>query len=161
MKQIAEVIGVGAIKYFDLSQNPLSDITFSWGRALALDGGSSVYLQYAYARMHSILRAGGAADAPPPVPVAVSHPDERALATLVARTPEVIVAAAEAYRPNLLADHLEALAQAVGPFYEHCPVLRDGVAPEIRASRLALVHAVANALRIGLDLLGIGVIPRL
>lgn len=160
-RAIAEAVGVGAIKYFDLSQNPQSDITFDWDRALSLDGGSAVYLQYAYARLHSILRNGGAADAPPDVPVAVEHPAERALAVLAARTPEAVEAAAEASKPNLLAEHLEALAKAVGPFYEACPVLREGVPSETRAARLALVHAVAEALRVGLDLLGIRAIPRL
>jgi arginyl-tRNA synthetase len=169
-RDIAEAVGTGAIKYFDLSQNPQTDIVFDWGRALSLDGGSAVYLQYAYARMHSILRNGGAAEAPPDVSSegptldaapSVAHPAERTLAVLVSRTPEVVANAAEAYRPNLLADHLEALAQAVGPFYEHCPVLKEGVAPEVRASRLALVYAVAHTLRIGLDLLGIRAIPRM
>lgn len=160
-RQIAEVVGVGTIKYFDLSQNPLSDITFSWEKALSLDGGSAVYLQYAYARLHSILRAAGAAETPPQVPVAVAHPAERALAVLVARTPEAVLAAAEAYRPNLLAEHLESLAAAVGAFYEHCPVLKEGVEPDVRARRLSLIYAVSSALRIGLDLLGIGVLPRM
>jgi arginyl-tRNA synthetase len=160
-RQIAEVVGVGTIKYFDLSQNPQSDITFDWDRALSLDGGSAVYLQYAYARMHSILRKAGVADKLPDVPISVAHPSERALAVLVARTPEVILAAAEAYRPNLLADHLEALVQAVGRFYESCPVLRDDVPQDLRERRLSLVHTVAHTLRIGLSLLGIGVVPRM
>jgi arginyl-tRNA synthetase len=160
-RKIAEVVGVGTIKYFDLSQNPQSDITFSWERALSLDGGSAVYLQYAYARMHSILRKGGVADTLPTAPASVSHPAERALAVLVARTPEVVIAAAEAYRPNLLADHLDALVQAVGRFYESCPVLRDDVPADLRLRRLSLVYTVAHTLRIGLSLLGIGVVPRM
>jgi arginyl-tRNA synthetase len=160
-REIAEAVGVGAIKYFDLSQNPQSDITFDWDRALAHDAGSSVYLQYAYARLHSILRKGGADESPPDVPAAVEHPAERTLAVLVARLPEAIDAAAEAYKPNLLAEHLEALATAVGPFWEACPVLREDVPADVRAARLALVSAVATALRTGLELLGIKAIPRL
>ncbi len=158
---IAEAVGTGTVKYFDLSQNPQSDITFTWDKALSLDGGSAVYLQYAYARLHSILRAGGAADAPPQAPVAVEHEAERALALLVARLPEAIEAAAEQHRPNLLAEHLDQLAKAVGPFYESCPVLKEGVPADVRARRLALVFAVAHALRTGLDLLGIQTIPRM
>jgi arginyl-tRNA synthetase len=160
-REIAEAVGTAAVRYFDLSQNPQSDITFDWDRALSLDSGSAVYLQYAYARLHSILRKGGADEAPPAAPVAVSHAAERALAVLVARLPEAIDAAAEASRPNLLAEHLEALAKAVGPFYDACPVLRDDVPADVRAARLALVHAVAGALRTGLELLGIKAIPRL
>jgi len=158
---IAEAVGTGTVKYFDLSQNPQSDITFTWDRALSLDGGSAVYLQYAYARLHSILRSGGAADAPPSAPVAVEHESERALALLVARLPEAVEAAAEQHRPNLLAEHLDQLAKAVGPFYETCPVLKDGVPADVRERRLALVFAVAHALRAGLELLGIQTIPRM
>jgi arginyl-tRNA synthetase len=72
-----------------------------------------------------------------------------------------VQSAADVYRPNLLADHLEALAQAVGPFYESCPVLKEGVPPELRAARLSLVYATTRALALGMDLLGIGVIPRM
>jgi arginyl-tRNA synthetase len=160
-RAIAEVVGVGTIKYFDLSQNPQSDITFGWDRALSLDGGSAVYLQYAYARLHSILRAGGAAEAPPDALPAHEHPAERALLRLVARMPEVVELAADTHKPNLLAEQLEAVAKGVGPFYEHCPVLKEGVPAEVRAARLALVWCVAHALKVGLDLLGIGVSPRL
>ncbi len=160
-REIAEAVGVGTIKYFDLSQNPQSDITFSWDKALSLDGGSAVYLMYAYARLHSILRKGGAADAPPAALPSVAHPAERALAVLALRTPEAVATAAEAHRPNLLAEHLDALAKAVGPFYEHCPVLKDEVPAEVRDQRLALVWGVARALEVGLTLLGIRAIPRM
>jgi arginyl-tRNA synthetase len=160
-RAIAEVVGTGTIKYFDLSQNPQSDITFDWDRALSDDGGSAVYLQYAYARLHSILRSGGAAETPPDVAPAHEHPAERALLRLVARLPEAVEAAAETCKPNLLAEALETLARGVGPFYESCPVLKDGVPPEVRAARLALVSVVARSLALGLDLLGIGVVPRL
>ncbi|MCA9492702.1 MAG: arginine--tRNA ligase [Myxococcales bacterium] len=160
-RAVAEVVGTATIKYFDLSQNPQSDITFDWDRALAHDGGSAVYLQYAYARLHSILRAGGAAETPPDVLPAHTEGPEKALLRLVARLPEVVQSAAETCKPNLLAEYLETVARAVGPFYEHCPVLKDGVAPEVRATRLSLVSVVANTLEVGLGLLGIGVVPRL
>ena len=159
-RAIAEAVGTGTIRYFDLSQNPQSDITFTWEKALSLDGGSAVYLMYAHARLHSILRKAGADVAPPAGPVAVAHPTERALAMLVARTPEAIEAAADAYRPNLLADHLEALAKAVGPFYNACRVT-DEPDPEIRAARLALVDAVRRALALGMDLLGLRPVTRM
>jgi arginyl-tRNA synthetase len=158
---IAEVVGVGTLKYFDLGQNPQTDVTFTWERALSLDGGSAVYLQYAYARLRSILRKGGAADAVPDVLPAHAMPAERALLRLCARLPEVAQAAAESCRPNLLAEHLETLAQAVGPFYDTCPVLKDDVPADVRAARLALVGCVTTNLRVGLDLLGVGVVDRL
>lgn len=160
-RDIAEAVGVGTIRYFDLSQNPQSDLTFSWDKALSLDGGSAVYLMYAYARLHSILRAGGAAHAPPDAAPSVEHPAERALAMAAARLPEVVEVATDTFKPNLLAEHLEALAKAVGPFYEHCPVLRDGVDPDLRARRLSLVYAVARSLEVGMGLLGLRAVPRM
>jgi arginyl-tRNA synthetase len=160
-RQIAEIVGIGTIKYFVLSQNPQTDVTFTWERALSPDGGSAVYLLYAYARLHSMLRLGGAADKPPTVAPSLAHPAERALGVLVARTPEIVFNAGELYRPNILAEHLEALAKAVGAFYESCPVLKDDVAPDLRAARLSLVFAVARTLEIGLDLLGVRVVPRM
>ncbi len=123
---IAEAVGVGAISYFDLSQNPQSDITFDWERVLALDSGSAVYLMYQHARLRRILDKSGLAGQVPPGTPRVAHPSERTMAVLVARTPEVVANAASALRPNLLAEHLESLATAVGPFYRDCPVLKDG-----------------------------------
>jgi arginyl-tRNA synthetase len=160
-RHIAEVVGVGAVKYFDLSQNPQTDIVFSWDRALSLDGGSAVYLQYAYARLCSILRAGGAVDGVPGVLPAHEHPAERTLLRLVSRVPEAIELAADAHKPNLLAEHLEAVAKGIGAFWEHCPVLKDGIPAEQRAARLALVYAASRGIAAGLDCLGIGVTPRL
>lgn len=159
-RDIAEAVATGTIRYFDLSQNPQSDITFTWDKAMSLDGGSAVYLMYAYARLHSILRKGEAVDGVAG-PVATEHPTERTLALLVARTPEAIQAAADTYRPNLLAEHLENLAKAVGPFYNECPILLDGVEVGVRQKRLALVFAVTRALAMGMDLLGIRAVERM
>ncbi len=158
-KAIAEAIAVGTIKYFDLSQNPQSDIDFTWDKALSLDGGSAVYLMYAYARLHKMLRdegvAGGVSAAP-----SLAHPSERTLGLLAARVPEAAQAAADTCRPNLLAEHLDALASAVGPFYNDCPVRKEPDA-EVKAGRLALVHVVTRALQLGLGLLGIPVVERM
>ncbi len=159
-KDIAEAVATGTIRYFDLSQNPQSDITFTWDKALSLDGGSAVYVMYAYARLHSILRNAHAADGVEG-PVACEHPAERNLALLVARTPEAIVAAADAYRPNLLAEHLDAIAKGVGSFYSECPVLSEGVPDDVRQRRLALVFAVTRALSMGMGLLGMRAVERM
>lgn len=160
-RRIAEIVGTGTIKYFVLSQNPQTDVTFTWEKALSLDGGSAVYIQYAYARFHSILRAGNAAETAPTVVPSVAHPTERALAVLVARTPEIVHNAAELLRPNLLAEHLDAIAKGVGAFYESCPVMKPEVPADLQAARLSLVFAVARTLEVGLDLLGVRVVPRM
>jgi len=157
---VARMVAMAAVKYFDLSQNPQSDINFEWDRALALDSGSAVYLEYAHARLRSILRKGGVVGAPSARP-ATDHPTERTLAVLANRTPEVVQLAVDSCRPNLLAEHLEVLAGAVGPFWNQCPVLRDDVEPEVREARLALVHAVSRALATGLALLGIEAAERM
>jgi len=159
-RDIAEAVGTGTIRYFDLSQNPQSDITFTWDKALSLDGGSAVYLMYAHARLHSILRKGEATEGVPG-PAACETPEERTLAMLVARTPEAILSAADTYRPNLLAEHLDSLAKAVGGFYSACPILQDGVPADVRQRRLALVFAVTRALKLGLGLLGIRAVDRM
>jgi arginyl-tRNA synthetase len=159
-RDIAEAIAVGTIKYFDLSQNPQSDIDFTWNKALSLDGGSAVYLMYAYARLHKMLRDEGVADGVPNRAPSLEHPAERTLGLLAARVPEAAQAAADTFRPNLLAEHLDALASAVGPFYNACPVRKEPN-PEVKAGRLALVHAVTRALEVGLGLLGIPVVERM
>ncbi len=155
---IAEAVGVGAVKYFDLSQNPQSDITFDWDRSLALDGNSAPYMMYAYARCASILRKAeekGLA----PTTFQISHPAERAVAIGVVRTVEIIEQAARTWRPNLLAEHLYATSQSLSRFYGDCRVLGDD--PETTGSRLVLVEATANALKMGLGLLGVQVQPRM
>ncbi len=154
---IAEAVGLGAVRYADLSQNPQSDITFDWDKMLALNGNTAPYLQYAHARLCSLLRRAGYAD-PEDAPVALStvaHPAERALALAALRVPEIAVAAASSARPNLVCDHLFTLAGHVATFWNECPVLAEDVADDARARRLALVAATARALRLGLGMLGI------
>jgi len=158
-RAIAEAMGVSTIKYFDLSQNPQSDIDFTWGKALSLDGGSAAYLMYAYARLSSLLRKADVDERPDAAPRLV-HPTERTLGLLAARLPEAVVAAADTFRPNLLAEHLEALAGAVGPFWNECPVLSEDDA-EVRQGRLALVWVVRRALYLGSTLLGLKPVERM
>jgi arginyl-tRNA synthetase len=155
---IAEAVGVGAVRYADLSQNPQSDIVFEWDKMLSLQGNTAPYLMYAYARCCSILRKGGQ-DAV--ASIVLTEPAERALATHLLQLPEAALAAASNSRPNLLADYLYELASRFAQFWMACPVLHEGVAPEVRASRLGIVVASARALRIGLSLLGIVPIERM
>jgi len=155
-KDIARAAGIGAVKYTDLSQNPQSLVTFTWEKALALDGNSAPYLQYAYARIASV--QDKYRDLFPGLdlnryPILLGEPIERVLAVMILRFPEIVVRAAESYKPSILADYLYELASAYSTFYQNVPFLK---APEgVRESRVRLCSVVAKLLRQGLKLLGI------
>ncbi len=160
---IAEIIGLGAIKYADLSQNRLSDYVFDLARMVAMNGNTATYLQYAYARIRSIFRKGGfdpdAVRAARPT-VFLSNPAERALAVRLLRYPETLAFAAAELKPNILTDYLFDLANAYSTFHEECPVLK-AESPQRRDSRLALIDVVARTLKAGLYNLGIGVVEEM
>ncbi|HEV8115512.1 MAG TPA: arginine--tRNA ligase [Acidimicrobiales bacterium] len=149
---VAEAVGIGGVKYADLSNDRIKDYTFDYDRMLATDGNTGAYLQYAVARCHSILRKGAAEGAAPGA-VALAEPAERALALALLRLDGAVAAAAAALAPHKLSGHLFDLAQAFTSFYDTCPVLKAD--DPTRASRLALCHLTAAALTLGLDLLGI------
>ena len=160
---IAEVVGLGAIKYADLSQNRLSDYVFDMDRMVALNGNTGAYLQYAYARIQSIFRKGEttpAAIRQARPPIALSNPAERGLGMRILRFPEVLEHAAAEFKPNILTDYLFDLANGLSTFYEECPVLK-AESPERRDSRLALIDLTARTIATGLDLLGIGVVDEM
>lgn len=154
--EVARAVGIGAVKYADLSQNPQSVVTFSWDKALALDGNSAPYLQYACARIASVqdkyldqFPATRLED----FPILLGEPIERTLAIAILRFPETVIKAAEGYKPSYLADYLYTLASTYSTFYQNVPFLK---APEgLRESRIRLCRVVAKVLKQGLDLLGI------
>ncbi len=161
--QVAEVVGLGAIKYADLSQNRLSDYVFDWNKMLAMNGNTAAYLQYAYARSRSIFRKGQVApeairEARPAI--ALGHPAERALAVRIVRLPEVLARAAAELKPNILTDYLFDLSNSYSTFFDVCPVLKAESA-ERRDSRLAICDLTARTLKFGLNLLGIDVVERM
>ena len=161
--EIAEVVGLGAIKYADLSQNRMSDYVFNLERMLAKNGNTATYLQYAYARIRSIFRkaeADPAAIRTARPAIILTNPAERALAVRIIRYPETLEFAAAELKPNILADYLFDLANAYSTFYEECPVLK-AESPGRRDSRLALIDLTARTLEAGLDLLGIGVVEEM
>ncbi|MBW8826166.1 MAG: arginine--tRNA ligase [Acidobacteria bacterium] len=159
LDEVARVIGVGAVKYADLSQNRQSNYVFSFDRMLSLKGNTAPYLQYAYARIRSILRE--AAKGQPPVDLAVALDDdaELALAKTLVATADAVARVFDEDEPNHLCAHLYEVAQVFSRFYEACPVLRSD--EPTRSSRLALCDATAGVLRDGLALLGIDVLERL
>lgn len=151
---VAHVIGIGAVKYADLSQNRQSNYVFSYDRMLSLKGNTAPYLQYAYARMRSILR-----DATPSARVVLTEPEELDLAKLLVSYPDAIDRVIAEHQPNHLCAHLFEVAQSFSRFYEACPVLKAD--EPARSSRLALCEVSAIVLRSGLELLGIEVLERI
>lgn len=156
-RALAAVIGIGAIKYADLSHDPQTLIVFTWEKALALEGNSGPYLQYAYARVCSLLDKY-AAQVPGADPLAnalrLEEPIEKELALRLMQFPAAVVRAAEAYKPSVLADYLFGLSQTYSSFYQRSPVLKAD--PAVRDSRVRLCAMVAQVLAEGLGLLGIG-----
>lgn len=158
---IAEAVGTGAVRYADLSQHPQTDIVFAWDKMLALQGNTAPYLMYAHARLASILRRADVASDAAWSAARVAHPTERTLALTLLRTPEVVVAAAQTSRPNLLADHIHRVASDVASFYTDCPVLHADVPGDVRAGRLSLVRAARAVLGQGMELLGLVALDRM
>ena len=165
-REIARVVGIGAIKYADLLPNRQSDYVFSWDKMLALNGNTAPYLQYAYARIRSIFRKGGLettgpvhTKAPEPPTVVLAATEEIILAKHLLNFGLVLEAVAEEYRPNFLCNYLYDLAGHFARFYENCPVLK--AEPAQRASRLILCDLTARVLKLGLEVLGIEVLEQM
>jgi arginyl-tRNA synthetase len=159
-REIARVIGLGAVKYADLLPNRQSDYVFSWDKMLALNGNTAPYLQYAYARIQSIFKKGGIEPGSwSGAACEVSAPEEIALARHLLNFGLTLEAVGEEYRPNFLCNYLYDLAGCLTRFYEQCPVLKS--AEPQRASRLALCDLTGRVLRQGLDVLGLEVLDQM
>ena len=151
---IARTIGIGAVKYADLSQYRMTDYVFSWDKMLALQGNTAPYLQNAYVRVRSIFRKAGEAAAKIEKFV-LSEAAEITLAKRLCQFAEIVPQVLNDFRPNILANYLFELANSFHAFYETCPVLRSD--EPVRSSRLALCDLTGRVLQRGLDLLGIKV----
>ena len=157
-EHIARVVGLGAVKYAELSQHRMSDYVFSWSKMLSLQGNTAPYLQNAYVRVRSIFRKLGA-ELGSVQDVVLTEPAELALAKKLLQFGEIVPLVLHDFRPNLLANHLFETANAFHTFYEACPVLKsEGVTQH---SRLVLCEATARVLKHGLDLLGVQVPERM
>jgi len=159
---IAEKIGIGAVKYADLSQYRTTDYIFSWEKMLSLHGNTAPYLQNAYVRIRSIFRKADVAapDARRQSAVATNidklvliDPAELNLAKRVCQFAEIVPQVLNGFRPNILANYLFELANSFHGFYEACPVLKSE--EPARSSRLALCELTGRVLQKGLELLGI------
>jgi arginyl-tRNA synthetase len=151
--EVALIVGIGAVKFAELSQNRLTDYVFAWDRMLALQGDTAPYLQYSTVRIRSIFRKLDAPFDATTATITLGQPEEIHLARLHARFGELLPAIVEDFRPNLLANYLLELARAFHSFFEACPVLKSDEGT--RASRLALCELSARILTTGLGLLGI------
>jgi arginyl-tRNA synthetase len=156
--EVAKIIGIGAVKYADLSQYRMTDYIFSWDRMLSFQGNTAPYLQNAYVRIRSIFRKASVAaslwDAREQT-IQLISPEERTLALKLCQFAEVVPTVLNDFRPNLLANYLYELANAFHSFYEACPVLKSE--EPARSSRLALCELTGRVLAKGLQLLGIRV----
>jgi arginyl-tRNA synthetase len=160
-RDIARVVGIGAIKYVDLSQNRTSDYVFSWSKMLAMQGNTAPYSQYAYVRVRSIFRRAQneLGTIALPEQLTLEAPAEIELAKYILRFPLAIDTALSDYRLNALTDYVFELAQKFSAFFDACPVLKSE--EPLRSSRLALCQLTADTLKRGLGLLGIETIEQM
>ncbi len=160
-KEIARVVGLGAVKYADLLPNRQSDYIFNWDKMLALQGNTAPYLLYAYARIKSIFRKLENPESRIQNPeLKLAAPEEVALANHLLNFGLTLEAVAEEYRPNFLCNYLFELAGKFTSFYENCPVLKADDAAT-RDSRLALCDLTGRVLKQGLETLGIETVEQM
>lgn len=160
LNDIAEKVGIGAVKFADLSKNRTSDYIFNWKTMLSFEGATAPYLQYAYSRIQSIFTK---ANVSPGFShnIAIIEPQEKALALKLLQLENVLDAVISECTPNLLCNYLYELASLYMTFYEACPILKEGIENDIKLSRLALCQLIASTLKQGLDILGIDVMERM
>ena len=160
MAEVARKVGIGAVKFADLSKNRTSDYVFSWDAMLSFEGATAPYLQYAYTRVSGILRRAGI-DESFVAPLQLLEDQEKQLAVKLLRLEETLQAVMKDAVPNLLCNYLYELSSQFMSFYEACPILKEGIEPDLKNSRLMLSILVARTLKQGLDLLGIEVMERM
>jgi len=174
LADIANKVGIGAVKFADLSKNRTSDYIFNWQTMLSFEGATAPYLQYAYSRIQSIFtkaesakaesakaESAKAQSANKQASITIIEPQEKALALKLLQLEDVIDAVISECTPNLLCNYLYELASLYMSFYEACPILKDGIDQQVKESRLALCNLIASTLKQGLDILGIEVMERM
>ncbi|QEP45100.1 arginine--tRNA ligase [Ectothiorhodospiraceae bacterium BW-2] len=161
-RALAHTIGIGAVKYADLSKARTNDYIFDLQSMLSLEGNTAPYLQYAYTRIVSIFRKidYNPSDADLSADYSFQHPNERTLAVSLTRFSETVEAVAHTGMPHLLCNYLYSLAKHFMSFYESCPISTEAD-QSVREARLALCHGSSQTLKVGLSLLGIAVVERM
>ena len=158
LERIAQIVGIGAVKYADLSIHRDSNYIFDWDRMLSFEGNTSLYLQYAYARIQSILRKF---DGEVTGEIVLANDAERSLALKLLQYENMLQKAASESLPHYITTYLYELATLFMKFYETSPILKEEVEARTRQSRLQLALLTAETIKTGLGLLGIGVLDRL
>ena len=158
LEKIAQVVGIGSLKYADLSINRQSNYIFDWDKMLSLDGNTALYMQYAYARINSILNKAGDFETREPK---LTDALERRLALKVLALEDTLLKAYQETMPHIITNYLYELATLFMKFYENNPILKEGVDEETKISRLNLAKATANAIKVSLNILGIEVLERI
>ena len=157
--EVASIVGIGSVKFAELSQHRMTDYVFSWDRMLALQGDTAPYLQYSYVRVRSIFRKLDGQMNIDPSALSIEADAEVHLARMLVRFGETVPILLDDFRPNLLANYLLELAKAFHSFFEACPVLKSE--GETQNTRLALCELTSQVLEKGLGLLGIEVPERM
>ncbi|OBW94697.1 arginyl-tRNA synthetase [Gallibacterium salpingitidis] len=158
-QQVAEVVGIGAVKYADLSKNRTTDYVFDWDNMLTFEGNTAPYIQYAYTRIRSIFANSGIDPNALSGAIQINDEKERQLALTLLKFEEAVNTVARDGTPHILCAYLYDLAGAFSSFYEHCPILNQ--ADEVKQSRLKLAALTARILKQGLDLLGIKTVEKM
>ncbi|MBZ6410059.1 MAG: arginine--tRNA ligase [Kalamiella piersonii] len=160
LQQLAEVVGIGAVKYADLSKSRTTDYIFDWDNMLAFEGNTAPYMQYAYTRVLSVFRKAGVEVDSIDAPLAITEDREAQLATRLLQFEETIIQVARDGTPHVMCAYLYDLAGLFSGFYEHCPIL-SAEDEATRQSRLQLAALTAKTLKQGLDTLGIKTVERM
>ena len=154
-KLIADKVGIGAVKYADLSKNRTTDYIFNWDTMLSFEGNTAPYLQYAYARVQSIFRNADVDDVNLQANIQLEEPQEKLLAVKLMQYVEAIKQVSSEATPHILCTYIYELASLFMSFYEACPILKEGTDEQTKNSRLMLAQLTAKTLQSSLDLLGI------
>ena len=157
--EVASIVGVGAIKYAELSKNRTTDYIFDWDTMLAFEGNTAPYLQYAYTRIRSVFRRSNLTPESLPQTLKLEAPEEMALALKLLQLEEALDAVTDDFQANILCNYLFELAGLFMSFYEHCPIL--SAEEETMHSRLLLADQTARTLKLGLSLLGIETVEQM
>ncbi|MBB1201331.1 arginine--tRNA ligase [Enterobacteriaceae bacterium 89] len=161
LEKLANAVGIGAVKYADLSKNRTTDYVFDWDNMLAFEGNTAPYMQYAYTRVLSVFRKAGLEEAAIiNAPVVINEDREAQLAARLLQFEETLGVVAREGTPHVMCSYLYDLAGLFSGFYEHCPIL-SAESEEIRNSRLKLALLTAKTLKLGLDTLGIETVERM
>ena len=161
LENLAKVVGIGAVKYADLSKNRTTDYVFDWDNMLAFEGNTAPYMQYAYTRVLSVFRKAGIDEnAMIDAPVVIAEDREAQLAARLLQFEETLSVVAREGTPHVMCAYLYDLAGLFSGFYEHCPIL-SAESEETRNSRLKLALLTAKTLKLGLDTLGIETVERM